>query len=139
MEAPMLSFDDDFSAWLMLAARVLIAVVFLVSGLHKGLWYRKAASEYRNAGIPLIPLTLPGTIALHLLASSCLIIGFMTREAALSLAIFTAIATLKVHSYWRLPKEEQLGRSRITTANLAIIGGLLLLAAVGPGPLAVAI
>ncbi len=123
----------------MLAARVAIAAVFLVSGVHKGIWFRKAAAEFRMAGIPAIWLTLPATVALHLSASVCLIIGYQAREAALALAVFTVVATLKVHAYWRLPKEEQLGRSRITTANLAIVGGLLLLVAVGPGPLSLAI
>ena len=134
----MLSIDEQGTSWLMLAARVLIAVVFLVSGVHKGLWYRKAGAEFKRDKIPLIWLTLPGTVALHVVASICLIVGFMSREAALALAVFTIIATLKVHAYWRLPTEQQLGRSRITAANLAIIGGLLLLVAVGPGKFALA-
>jgi len=133
----MMPFDDVFSAWLMVVARVSIAVVFLVSGIHKGLCYSKAVSEFRNAGIPLISLTLPSTIVLHISASVCLIAGFMAQEAALALAIFTLVATLKVHAYWRFPEEEQLSRSRIVTANLAIVGGLLLLVAVGPGPLSI--
>jgi putative oxidoreductase len=66
----------------------------------------------------------------------CLILGYQTREAALALAIFTVVATFKVHAYWRWPAHEQLGRSRIFTANLAIIGGLLLLVAVGGGKFA---
>lgn len=130
--------DDQQAAWLMLVARVGIAVVFLVSGLHKGIWYRKAIAEYQHDNIPLIWLTLPGTIALHVVASICLIVGYRAQEAALALALFTVLATLKVHAYWRLPDEEQLGRSRITTANLAIIGGLLLLVAVGPGQISLA-
>jgi putative oxidoreductase len=109
-----------------------------VSGIHKSIWYRSAAAEFQEAKVPAIWLTLPATIGLHLVASIFLIVGFMTREAALALALFTIVATLKVHAYWRLPDEEQLGRSRITTANLAIIGGLLLLVAVGPGQISLA-
>lgn len=128
---------DTITPILMLAARVCLALVFLVSGLHKAIWYQKAVLEFQRDRIPAISFILPGTIALHLLASICLIVGYQARAAALALAIFTAVATLKVHAYWRLPKEQQLGRSRITTANLAIIGGLLMLVAVGPGPLSV--
>ncbi len=130
---------DTITPILMLVARVCLALVFLVSGLHKAIWYQKAVLEFQRDRIPAISLILPGTIALHLLASICLIVGYQTREAALALAIFTAVATLKVHAYWRLPKDQQLGRSRVTTANLAIIGGLLLLVAVGPGPLSIGI
>jgi len=132
-----MTIDNTITPILMLAARVCLASVFLVSGIHKAIWYQKAAEEFRRDRIPAISLLLPGTIALHLLASICLIVGYQTRAAALVLAIFTVVATLKVHAYWRLPKDQQLGRSRVATGNLAIIGGLLLLVAVGPGPLSI--
>ena len=90
----MLLIDDGFAAWLMLVARITIAVVFLVSGIHKGIWFQEAAAEFRRDGIPAIGLTLPATIILHLSASTCLIVGYLTREAALALALFTVIATL---------------------------------------------
>ena len=134
-----MTLDDTITPILMLAARVCLALVFLVSGLHKAIWYQKAVLEFQRDRIPAISLVLPGTIALHLLASICLIVGYQTRAAALALAVFTVVATLKVHAYWRLPEEEQLGRSRIAAANVAIIGGLLLLVAVGPGSLSVGI
>ena len=128
--------DESTSSFLILLARIGLALVFLVSAIHKGIWYQEAAAEFKHDNIPAIWLTLPGTIGLHLIASICLILGYQTREAALALAIFTVVATLKVHAYWRLPADEQLGRSRIFTGNLAIIGGLLLLVSVGGGDFA---
>ena len=131
-----MTIDESAVNIVMLLARVLLALVFLLSGIHKGIWYQKAVGEFQRDKIPAIWLTLPATIGLHLIASICLILGYQTREAALALAIFTVVATLKVHAYWRLPTSEQLGRSRIFTANLAIIGGLLMLVAVGGGKFA---
>ena len=128
-----MTIDESVSSFLILFARVCLALVFLVSGIHKGVWYQKAVAEFQRDNIPAIWLVLPATIGLHLIASTCLILGYQVREAALALAIFTVVATLKVHAYWRLPAEAQLGRSRIFTANLAIIGGLLMLVAVGGG------
>jgi putative oxidoreductase len=128
---------ETLNAWLMLAARVSIAAVFLVSGVHKGIWFEKAAAEFRKAGIPAVWLTLPATVLLHIVAPLALIAGYRAREAAFALALFTVISTLKVHAYWRLPAAEQLDRSRVTLANLAIVGGLLLLVATGPGPITI--
>lgn len=131
-----MTIDESTASFLILVARISLALVFLTSGIHKGIWYQKAVAEFQRDKIPAIWLTLPGTIGLHLVASMCLILGYQTREAALALAIFTVVATFKVHAYWRLPADEQLGRSRIFTANLAIVGGLLLLVAVGGGDFA---
>lgn len=131
-----MALDELTNTILILVARMALATVFLVSGLHKGLCYGKALAEFRRDKIPAIWFTLPATIGLHLVASTLLIIGYQTRAAALALAVFTVVATFKVHAYWRLPLEAQLGRSRIFTANLAIVGGLLLLVAVGGGEFA---
>ena len=120
---------------MMLAARLCLAGVYLVSGVHKGLYYQKAVDEFRDAGIPAVGLFLPMTIALHLLAPIALISGILAREAALALAAFTVIATVKVHGFWRMSGTQRLARSRVAMAHLAVVGGLILLAAVGPGSL----
>lgn len=133
----MLQIDEPIASWLMLIARISLASVFLVSGIHKSIWYSKAVDEFRRDRVPLIWLTLPATIGLHLVGSTCLILGYRTTEAAVALAIFTIAATLIVHPFWRLPKAEQLDRSRIANANLAVFGGLVLLAVTGPGSIVV--
>jgi putative oxidoreductase len=128
----MTQIEEPLLSWLILIARLCLATVFVVSGVHKGVWYRKAVEEFRDAGVPAIGFFLPLTIALHILAPIGLITGIYVRVAASALALFTVVATLKVHCFWRMAGQERLERSRIVLANLAIVGGLIILAAVGP-------
>ena len=130
--------EETLNSCLLLAGRIGLASVFLVSGVHKGVWYQKAVEEFRLDGVPWISITLPATIALHLIAPLCMILGYQTRIAALLLGAFLIAATFKVHAFWRMPEEAQLARSRVFTANISILGGLLLLAAAGPGRFALA-
>ena len=126
-------FDAPTAGWLLLAGRILIALVYLVSGVHKAIRYQKAVEEFKMAGAPLIPVTLPGTILLHIAAAICLILGIYTQLAALALVAFTIPATLIVHGFWRLTGVERLIRSRIFLSHFGLVGGLLYIAAVGPG------
>ncbi len=125
--------EEPWASWLVLLARICLAGVFLVSGVHKAVWYQKAAAEFQMARVPVIALFLPLTIGLHLLGGMALVTGVYAREAALALAIFTLAATIRVHCFWRMSGQERLERSRIAMGNLAIVGGLILLAAAGPG------
>jgi putative oxidoreductase len=127
--------DEPLASWLVLLARICLAGVFLVSGVHKAGWYQKAVAEFQMARVPVIALFLPLTIGLHLLGGMALVTGVYAREAALALAICTVAATIRVHCFWRMSGQQRLERSRIAMGNLAVVGGLILLAAVGPGHL----
>ena len=129
--------DPPMAAWVLLAGRGSIALVFLVSAIHKAFWYQKAVEEFTVDGVPLISISLPGTILLHFGGAFCLILGLHAELAALLLAIHTLAATCMVHGFWRIEGIDRLIRSRIFLANLGVIGGLLYIAAIGPGSLAV--
>ncbi|MEE8093275.1 MAG: DoxX family protein [Gammaproteobacteria bacterium] len=125
--------EEPWFSWCFLVGRIFLALVFLVSGIHKGIWYQKALVEFQEARIPFVSVAVIGTVVLHILAPACLILGIFVRESALALAAFTALATFIVHDFWNLSGTDRLIKSRVAMAHLAAIGGLLLLAAAGPG------
>lgn len=118
-----------------LIARIMMAVVFFASGVEKSVNFAEALDEFAKARLPFLRFTVISTITLHLVASVCLIMGWFVTEMAAALAVFTFLATIRVHDFWNSKGEERLIRSRIALANYALVGGLILLAATGAGDL----
>ena len=99
--------------------RILIAIIFINSGLYKLLHITAVDAQIVGAGLPA-GLAIP-VGAFELIAGLCLVFGIMTRLAALLLAGFTALTIIFFHREFSDP--QQLGNA---LKNLAIIGGLLL-------------
>ena len=118
---------------LALVGRLLLAYLFLPAGIAKisGFAYMTVYAE--KAGMPLPSMAIAISIAVEILASIAIVIGFGTRVAALVLAFFTLVAAVIFHAYWNVPAEGQMIVSLLFNKNLAIAGGLLVLAAFGPG------
>ena len=109
--------------------RVLIAAIFLLSGLSKISGY-EATQGYMDAmGVPggLLPLV----IVFEVFAAVAIIVGFQTRLAALALAGFTLVSAVILHG--NLGDQTQF---IMFMKNVAIAGGFLFLVANGAGALA---
>lgn len=115
---------------LSLAGRVLIALIFVLSGLGKT-WAIEGTQGYMEAmGLPGI-LIYP-TILFEIAAGLAIIAGYQTRVVALALAGFSLLSALIFHN--------QLGdqiQFIMFLKNVAIAGGFLFLARYGAGELSV--
>ena len=107
-----------------LAGRILLAVIFILSGIGKLKDPTGTVAYMQSAGVPAI-LLWP-TIALELLGGVALVIGFQTRLVAAALAVFTLIAAAMFHH--NFADQEQMVNF---LKNLSMAGGLLLLVASG--------
>lgn len=116
-----------------LAARLCLAAVFLYSGAAKLLFWSDGIEEFAALGLPVPALALAATIALQLGAGTALAIGWRTSPAALVLAAFTVAATLVGHPFWAFDGADFQRQLTIALEHLAIVGGLLAIAAAGPG------
>jgi putative oxidoreductase len=115
--------------WLQFLARSLIAQIFLGAGILKLLNSTEITRQIatRVSG-PLIPLFLIGAIGVELLGGAALLVGLRTSWAAALLAAYVLIATSLYHTNFSQPFQGDL-----FAKDVAIVGGLVLVAAFGAG------
>ena len=113
-----------------LAGRILLALIFVISGVGKISDPAGSMGYMQAMGVPTI-LLWP-TIALEVLGGIAIIIGFQTRLVAYLLAGFTLIAAAIFHTNF----SDQI-QIIMFLKNLAIAGGFLLLASSGATALSV--
>jgi putative oxidoreductase len=125
-----LGMDQD--GWL-LVARICVAAVYLYSGIDKIVNWAWSIAFIKGLRLPQAPIVLTGTIVTQLLGSAAILLGFYAPEGAGLLLIFTLVATAVAHNPIGLKGEEFRRQIMLSLEHLAIVGGLLLIAVVGPG------
>lgn len=117
----------------LLAFRLLLPPLFYFSGIGKILAFDLTASRLPGgADGPGVVLAL-GAIAIELGCSTAILLGLFTRWASLVLILFTIAATLMFHNFWAAPEAAVTAQTVNFLKNLGLVGGLLVLAAFGPG------
>jgi len=113
-----------------LAGRVLLAAIFVMSGLGKVAAPAATLAYMTAAGLPLAPLGLAGAALIELGGGIALILGYRTRLVGSVLAVFAIVTALIFHSAFA--DQNQLIHF---FKNVALAGGLLQVAAFGGGRL----
>lgn len=117
-----------FGRFFELGGRILLASLFLLSGLTKISGYAATGAYMSAMGVS--PALLPVVIATEVLGSLAVIAGWHTRIAAFLLAGFTLIAAGIFHNNFA----DQI-QTIMFLKDLAITGAFLMLVANGAGPL----
>jgi putative oxidoreductase len=112
-----------------IAARALMAVIFLVAGVRKLMTYGATLGYFAKLGIPLPDVVLPLTIALEVGGGLLLVAGWRVRWVASALAIFTLATAFTAHAFWSADAAQFAGQLNNFLKNVAMVGGFLLLIA----------
>lgn len=120
-----------------LLGRILIALLFIPAGISKIGGFQGTVGYIASKGLPLPQVAAAGTIVVEVAVAAALLVGFKARYAALVLAAFTLVAAVIFHNYWAVPAEQVMMQQINFFKNLAIVGGLLFVAAFGAGPLSI--
>ena len=116
-----------------LVGRILLAVIFITSGIGKITGYDGTAAYMAAKGLPMVGVLLPLTILTELGGGILLAIGYQARWAALALAGFTILAALIFHNFWAVEAAQKMAQQVSFMKNVAITGGLLVVFAFGAG------
>ena len=120
-----------------LVGRILLGLIFVFSGFAKISGFDGTAGYIASKGLPLPQLLAALTIVVELGGGLALMAGFHTRQAVVALAGFSLLTAVIFHNFWAVPQPEQMAQQINFMKNLAIAGGMLVLAAFGPGRLSV--
>lgn len=115
--------------YLLVSGRVLLSVIFLLSGLGKIIDWDGNAQAMASQGMPLIPLLLIGAIITELVGGLSVLLGWKARWGALLLFLYLIPTTLIFHNFWAFTGAEMQTQLVNFLKNLSIMGGLLLVAA----------
>lgn len=118
---------------LALAARLLFVAFFLPAGIGKLTGFSGTVGYIASVGLPLATLGAVLALVVEIAGSLALLAGFGTRVAALVLAAFTLVASFFFHAYWSVPADQAFVTQLLFWKNIAVVGGLLALAAHGAG------
>jgi len=115
--------------------RIMLSLIFLISGLGKIGGFTKTSGYMAAKGLPLPDVLLAITIVVEVGAAAMIMAGFRARIGALLLFLWMIPVTLIFHNFWAVPAEHVQLQTAMFMKNVAIMGGLLLIMAFGPGPL----
>ncbi len=124
---------DKLQNPLSLLGRLLLSVLFLPAGIGKITGFAGTVGYITSVGLPMPTLAAIIALTVEIVGGLALIAGFGTRIAALALALFTLVASFFFHAYWAVPADQQLVTQLLFFKNIAVVGGLLTLAAWGAG------
>jgi len=114
--------------------RVLIAIIFVSSGIEKFMDLGATAAALASKNLPFPAVLAALTATLELVGGLLIIVGWQTRIFALALAAFSAAAAYFFHDFWNRPAGPEHTDMMIHfMKNVSIIGGFLMLCAVGAG------
>lgn len=121
-------------SWGPLAGRILIAIIFIHSGLGKIFGWGPTLAMMQKKGIPFAEVALFLTILIVLGGALMLVIGWKVEWAAAALFLWMIPVTLVFHAFWAVPPEQVFNQTNHFLKNVAIMGALLLLVGMGSGP-----
>lgn len=118
---------------LILAARLLLATLFLIFGWRKLKDYSGTVSQLVQLGVPMPVLAAAVAIFMEIPVAFAVAVGAFARPLALLMVLYTLGTALIGHRYWTITGADYVDSMDSFYKNLSIMGGFLLLYVTGPG------
>lgn len=128
---------DQATYYVPTAGRVLMSVIFLLSGVMKFANWQQYLGTMESKGMPMPAVLLAAAAAVEIAGGLSLLLGCFSRIGALMLFLFLIPTTLVFHNFWAYSGEAQMQQMVNFLKNLTIMGGLLLIVGYGAGPLSI--
>ncbi|VVO36473.1 DoxX family protein [Pseudomonas fluorescens] len=118
---------------IILLARILLMILFIMSGWNKMTHFDGTVSYMTSLGAPLPMVAAAIAVIMEFFAAILIVLGFYTRPLAFLFALFVLGTAVIGHHFWTMADPERAANTIQYFKNLSIMGGMLLLAVTGAG------
>ena len=118
---------------LALVGRILLAILFIKYGFEKVVGFQGTVGYIAAKGLPMPAVLAALAVVVELGGGILLAVGLVTGWAALALAGFCVLTAFLFHPFWIVPAAQQYGEQVSFFKDLALAGGLLVVAGFGAG------
>ena len=116
-----------------IVGRILMSLLFLTSGFGKITGFAGTVAYTASKGLPMAEVLIALSIVIELGCALMLIIGWQARWAAALLFLWLIPVTIAFHNPAGLPADQAQNQMIHMMKNIAIMGGMLMVFALGPG------
>ncbi|MES2047895.1 MAG: DoxX family protein [Pseudomonadota bacterium] len=116
-----------------LVGRILIALIFVMSGAGKIPGFEGTVGYIASKGLPFPALAAIAAIMVELGGGIALILGYKARWAAAAMLLFTVSAAVFFHNFWGVPADQAQNQMIHFMKNISMAGGLLMVVVNGSG------
>lgn len=117
-----------------LIGRIFLATIFIFEAVDSTIYFEKTKQVMTLHGLTWNQdFLLYGAIFLLITGGLLVLFGYRSTLGTILLLMYWVPVTFIVHDFWNFPKEELREQSILFMKNIAIIGGLLMLAGKGSG------
>lgn len=123
-------------SYVVLLGRILFAAIFIIAG--PGHFSANTISYGVSKGVPLASIAVPLSGFIAMAGGLSILLGFKAKYGAWLIVLFLVPVTIMMHNFWAIPNPAQAQMQQVMfMKNLSMLGGALLLAHFGSGPLSV--
>lgn len=117
----------------LLLGRVCISLVFLWGVFDKVRHWHATQTYMQTKNIPKLSIVLPTGLILQVIGALSVFFGWYAHLGAFLLMLVTLASLIWLHRFWSAPQAEQRAEKTLFSRDLSLLGGLLLLIALGSG------
>ena len=125
--------SNSSTSLIVLFGRILLSIVFILSGITKITSFSMEQGYAVSRHLPLPAVAVVVALVIEILGGLAILTGFFARLAAWIVFLYLIPTTFLFHNFWAMSGTDRYDNMAHFEKNLAIMGGLLVLAAVGSG------
>lgn len=122
--------------WILLIGRILYVIIFLMTITTH--FSGEMVDYARSKAVPMASILVPVSGIIAFLGALSILIGFKAKWGAWLIIVFLVPVTLMMHAFWNEtdPMQEQI-QTIMFLKNISMLGGAMIIAYFGSGPLSV--